>query len=656
MSGAREMAADSLAVSPALARPRLRADIPPLTALRGVAALWVVGYHIGQGIGPKPLAGLGSGFMAVDIFFVLSGFILTLVHQDLAARGVGGFFVKRLLRVYPLDIAVMLLMLLGAWAHGTLGTGWYAWSKFPPVLLMVEPFMPGPPIMGWLITNWSVGIELLCYLLFPVLLIGLRRLPSLALMGVVAAAAAAEWATEATWPGYFFGLGAVLRGLCGFGLGGAIACLVWRCPPPRSTLAACGEVVCLLGLLAAIWLSELPAIPLWSAGFDRLPRLASRAGGGGPGGRPAGLAGRDLVLDLSRAWAASGGMELAGSRPAARRAAWAARRDTLARPVPGGYAHALDLDLSRRGTAGAPARVTARAEVGMKIGFIGLGIMGRPMAEHLRDAGHEVLIPDRPSLASELRSAMTVLGDPAAIAEQAETIILMLPDTPDVEHALFGPQGVIEGLSPGKLVVDMSSISPTATAEFARRIASQECEWLDAPVSGGEVGAKAATLTIMAGGSTAAFERARPLLERMGKNITHVGEQPGAGQTCKVANQIIVALTIEAVAEALTFARRAGADPARVRAALMGGFASSRILEVHGERMIAGKFEPGFRIRLHQKDLNLALSSARELEMALPSTALAQQLFSTVAAQGGADLDHSALVKAIELMAGENRE
>lgn len=291
----------------------------------------------------------------------------------------------------------------------------------------------------------------------------------------------------------------------------------------------------------------------------------------------------------------------------------------------------------------------------MKIGFIGLGIMGRPMAEHLRDAGHEVLIPDRPSLGRELRESMTVLGDPAAIAEQAETIVLMLPDTPDVERALFGPQGVVEGLSPGKLVIDMSSISPTATAEFARRIASQQCEWLDAPVSGGEAGAREATLTVMAGGSTAAFERAHPLLERLARTITHVGEQPGSGQICKVANQIIVAVTIEAVAEALTFARRAGADPARVRAALMSGFAGSRVLDVHGERMIAGSFAPGFRIRLQQKDLNLALSTARELEMALPTTALVQQLLSMVAARGGADLDHAALVKAVEVMAGEDR-
>jgi 2-hydroxy-3-oxopropionate reductase len=288
----------------------------------------------------------------------------------------------------------------------------------------------------------------------------------------------------------------------------------------------------------------------------------------------------------------------------------------------------------------------------MKLGFIGLGIMGRPMALHLKAAGHELFVPDRRSLTDELRAAATVLGDAAAVSEAAETVILMLPDTPDVEAVLFGPHGVAEGLSKGKLVIDMSSISPTATKEFAARIAKLACDYVDAPVSGGEVGAKAASLTIMAGGSSAAFARARPLFELMGKNITHVGEEPGAGQVCKVANQIIVALNIQAVAEALTFARKAGADPARIREALMGGFASSRILEVHGERMIKRTFAPGFRIRLHQKDLNLALASAREMGMALPNTAIAQQMFSVVVAHGGIDQDHSALVQAIESMAG----
>jgi 2-hydroxy-3-oxopropionate reductase len=214
----------------------------------------------------------------------------------------------------------------------------------------------------------------------------------------------------------------------------------------------------------------------------------------------------------------------------------------------------------------------------------------------------------------------------------------------------FGTGGIAEGLSPGSILIDMSSISPIATKAFARRLAEKGCDWLDAPVSGGDVGARNATLSIMVGGSAAAFDRVRPVLELMGKNITLVGGA-GDGQTAKVANQIIVALTIEAVAEALLFASKAGADPARVRQALMGGFASSRILEVHGERMVARTFDPGFRIELHQKDLNLALQSARELQVSLPNTAATQELFNTCAAHGGSRWDHSAIVKALELMA-----
>jgi 2-hydroxy-3-oxopropionate reductase len=287
----------------------------------------------------------------------------------------------------------------------------------------------------------------------------------------------------------------------------------------------------------------------------------------------------------------------------------------------------------------------------MKIGFIGLGIMGRPMAMHLKDAGHEIHVPERASLAEEVRAAATVLPDARSVAQASEVVILMVPDTPDVEAALFGPAGVSEGLSPGKLVVDMSSISPTATRGFAARVKEKGCDYLDAPVSGGEVGARQATLTIMVGGSRAAFDRARPLFEAMGKNITLVGEENGAGQTCKVANQIVVALTIEAVAEALVFAAKAGADPVKVRQALMGGLATSRILELHGDRMIGRKFEPGFRIKLHQKDLNLALQAGRDLGVALPNTASTQQLFSACVAAGGADWDHSGLVRALEAMA-----
>ncbi|MGA8193315.1 MAG: 2-hydroxy-3-oxopropionate reductase [Acetobacteraceae bacterium] len=287
----------------------------------------------------------------------------------------------------------------------------------------------------------------------------------------------------------------------------------------------------------------------------------------------------------------------------------------------------------------------------MKIGFIGLGIMGRPMALNLKTAGHDLILPERKSLTAEARAAAEVVADGKAVASKAEVLILMVPDTPDVEAVLFGPNGAVEGLKRGTLVIDMSSISPLATKEFARKINALGCDYLDAPVSGGEVGAKQATLTIMVGGPEAAFARAKPLFETMGKNITHVGNEPGAGQICKVANQIIVALNIQAVSEALVFAAKAGADPAKVRAALMGGFAASRILEVHAERMLNGTFDPGFRIRLHQKDLNLALTAAKDLGLSLPNTALAQQMFSSCAAHGGADLDHSALVLAIEGLA-----
>jgi 2-hydroxy-3-oxopropionate reductase len=286
----------------------------------------------------------------------------------------------------------------------------------------------------------------------------------------------------------------------------------------------------------------------------------------------------------------------------------------------------------------------------MQIGFIGLGIMGLPMAGHLKAAGHAICVPDRASLSADSRAAFTVLADATAVARAADVIILMVPDTPDVEAVLFGPAGVAAGLSPGKLVIDMSSISPTATKDFAARITALGCAYLDAPVSGGEVGAKQASLTIMVGGEEADFARAKPLFEAMGKNITLVGGN-GAGQTAKVANQIIVALTIEAVAEALLFASKAGADPAKVRQAITGGLATSRILELHGERMIKRTFAPGFRIVLHQKDLNLALQAGKELGVALPNTAATQQLFAAAIAAGHGGLDHSGLVRALETMA-----
>src|SRR3984885_9483917 len=287
----------------------------------------------------------------------------------------------------------------------------------------------------------------------------------------------------------------------------------------------------------------------------------------------------------------------------------------------------------------------------IKVGFIGLGIMGRPMAGHLCGAGRELYVFDhKPAPPALIGQGARQCQSSRAVAEQAEIIITMVPDTPHVAAALFGTHGVAEGLSPGKIVVDMSSISPLETKDFASRINALGCEYLDAPVSGGEVGAKAASLTIMVGGSEVAFATVRPLFELIGKNITRVGGN-GDGQTCKVANQIIVALTIEAVGEALLFASRMGADAAKVRQALMRGFASSRVLEGPGERMIKRSFEPGFRIELHQKDLNLALGAARELGLSLPNTASAQQLFNACAANGGKAWDHSAIVRALELLA-----
>ena len=286
----------------------------------------------------------------------------------------------------------------------------------------------------------------------------------------------------------------------------------------------------------------------------------------------------------------------------------------------------------------------------LKIGFVGLGIMGTPMAEHLINAGHQLFVFTLGKMPQSIAtSSATQCINACDVAERADIIIVMVPDTPDVEAVLFSEKGIAAGLSQGKVVVDMSSISPIATKTFAQKINALGCDYLDAPVSGGEVGAKNATLSILVGGSEATFERVKPLFELMGKNITLVGGN-GDGQTAKVANQIIVALNIEAVAEALLFAAKAGADPARVRLALMGGFASSKILEVHGDRMVKRTFDPGFRIELHQKDLNLALSSARALGVALPNTATAQELFNSCVAHGGKSWDHSAMVRALEKM------
>ncbi len=287
----------------------------------------------------------------------------------------------------------------------------------------------------------------------------------------------------------------------------------------------------------------------------------------------------------------------------------------------------------------------------LKLGFIGLGIMGTPMALNLIKAGHQLSVNTRSKVPQELIDAgAAACANPADVAQQADIIFTMVPDTPDVEKVLFGAAGVAAGLSKGKIVVDMSSIDPIATKEFAKKINALGCDFLDAPVSGGEVGAKAASLTIMVGGEQAIYDQVKPLFDLMGKNINLIGGN-GDGQTCKVANQIIVALNIAAVSEALVFASKAGADPAKVRQALMGGFASSRILEVHGERMIKRTFNPGFRIALHQKDLNLALQGARALNLALPQTANAAQLMQSCAALGHGQADHSALVKALEALA-----
>jgi 2-hydroxy-3-oxopropionate reductase len=288
----------------------------------------------------------------------------------------------------------------------------------------------------------------------------------------------------------------------------------------------------------------------------------------------------------------------------------------------------------------------------MDVGFVGLGIMGRPMAANLLRGGHALHLHSRSGVPAELTAAGgRACASGREVAERAEVVFSMVPDTADVERVLFAEAGVAAGLGPGKLFVDMSSIAPGPTRAFAERVRALGADYLDAPVSGGDVGARQATLTIMVGGTAAAFERARPLFALLGKNVTHVGPS-GAGQTCKVANQIVVALTIQAVAEALLFASKAGADPAKVRQALLGGFASSRVLEVHGERMLTRNFKPGARVALHQKDLANALAGAKAAGLALPATALAAELYAAVAGAGGADLDHSALVQALERLSG----
>jgi len=284
-----------------------------------------------------------------------------------------------------------------------------------------------------------------------------------------------------------------------------------------------------------------------------------------------------------------------------------------------------------------------------KLGFIGLGIMGKPMAGHLLAAGHTVHVYDVvPESVKELAAKGAVACNSGKeVAQKSDIIFTMVPDTPDVEAVIFGKDGVAEGVRSGSIVVDMSSVSPLATKEFAKKLAAMGVKMLDAPVSGGQVGAQNATLSIMVGGEPKVFAQIKPYFELMGKNIIHIGGN-GDGQTCKVANQIVVGETIMAISEALLFASKAGADPGKVREALLGGFAQSRILDLHGNRMIERTFAPGFRIRHQQKDLNLALQGARALGMSLPGASIAQELFNAVAAEGNIDLDHSAMVLALE--------
>ena len=287
-----------------------------------------------------------------------------------------------------------------------------------------------------------------------------------------------------------------------------------------------------------------------------------------------------------------------------------------------------------------------------ELGFVGVGIMGKPMAAQLLKGGHTVYVCDRVAapVAELTGKGAIACAHGAEVATKSEIVFLMLPDTPDVAEALFGTNGVASGVRKGSVVVDMSSISPIPTREFARKLAAQGVEMLDAPVSGGQIGAENGTLSIMVGGKKEVFERVKPLFELMGKNIVLIGGH-GDGQVCKVANQVVVALTLEAVSEALVLASKAGTNVSKVREALLGGFAQSKILEVHGERMIKRTFAPGFRIRLHQKDLNIALQTARELGVSLPNTATAQELFNSLTAANGADLDHSSMIKALEKMA-----
>ncbi len=292
----------------------------------------------------------------------------------------------------------------------------------------------------------------------------------------------------------------------------------------------------------------------------------------------------------------------------------------------------------------------------MNVAFIGLGIMGKPMVINLRKAGHAVFVYGRrpETMTQAVEAGCAGCGSIAEAAARAEIIIVMVSDTPDVEQVLFGENGVAAGAKPGSVVVDMSTISPTATRDFAQKLHTRGIDMLDAPVSGGEIGAVNATLSIMVGGKPEVFERVKPVFEAMGKNIVRVGDI-GAGQVAKACNQIVVAVTIEGVAEALTFARKSGVDPARVRDALMGGFAGSRILEVHGKRMLDNDYTPGFKTKLHQKDINIVMQTAKELGLALPGAALVMQHLNALMGTGNGELDSAAVMKIVERESGMER-
>ncbi len=287
-----------------------------------------------------------------------------------------------------------------------------------------------------------------------------------------------------------------------------------------------------------------------------------------------------------------------------------------------------------------------------KVGFIGLGIMGGPMAKNLIAEGHELVLYNRTREKAEdlAGDGATVAGSPKEVAEQSGIVITMLPDSPQVEEVLAGEDGVFEGVKEGALIVDMSTISPVVTRELAEQAGERGASMLDAPVSGGDLGARQGTLSIMAGGSEEDFSRAKPLFEVMGKTMTHVGPI-GAGQTAKACNQIIVALNIEAVSEALVLGSKAGVDPAKILDALSGGLAGSAVMEAKREKMLGHDFDPGFRIELHHKDLGIALAAGREYGVSLPVTAILDQMLESLKAKGRGDRDHSAILTLIEDLA-----